>query len=83
MIKLQSTEARARFAELLRTVERGETVAITRHGQTIAHVVPAMDNQRARYEAFEKKLRKFHEKWGTFPMSTEEIIALKHAGHDR
>ena len=83
MIKVKSTEAKARFAEFLRTVERGETVAITRHGKTIAHVVPAADNQRARYEAFEKKLRECHEKWGTFPMSTEEIIALRHAGHDR
>ena len=83
MINVQSTEAKARFAELLRTVERGETVAITRHGQTVAHVVPAMDSQRARYEAFEEKLRRFHEKWGPAGMSIEEIVDLKHAGHDR
>ena len=36
-----TTEARAHLAELLRAVEDGRTVAITRHGQTIAHLVPA------------------------------------------
>ncbi|MXY36699.1 MAG: type II toxin-antitoxin system Phd/YefM family antitoxin, partial [Dehalococcoidia bacterium] len=34
MREIQSTEAKARFAELLRRVENGETVAITRHGKT-------------------------------------------------
>ena len=38
---VQATEAKARLAELLRTVEHGESVAITRHGETIAHVIPA------------------------------------------
>ena len=41
MQTIQATEAKARLAELLRTVEHGETVAITRHGRTIAHVIPA------------------------------------------
>ena len=41
MRKIQATEAKARLADLLRTVERGETIAITRHGKTIAHLVPA------------------------------------------
>ena len=35
-----------RLAELLRTVEHGETVAIRRHGRTIAHVVPAPSDER-------------------------------------
>ena len=83
MIKVRSAEAKARFAELLRTVERGETVAITRHGKTVAHVAPAADGQRARYKRAVEKRRMAQEKWGTFPMATEEIIALKHAGHDR
>ena len=41
MRTVQATEAKARLAELLRTVEHGESVAITRHGETIAHVIPA------------------------------------------
>ena len=38
MRTVQATEAKARLAEL---VEHGESVAITRHGETIAHVIPA------------------------------------------
>ncbi|MDE2803063.1 MAG: type II toxin-antitoxin system prevent-host-death family antitoxin [Chloroflexota bacterium] len=41
MHKIPSTEAKANFAELIRRAEYGETVAITRHGRAVAHVVPA------------------------------------------
>ena len=42
MREIQVTEAKARLAELLRVVEHGETVAITRHGKPVAHLVPAL-----------------------------------------
>ena len=83
MINVQSTEAKANFAKLLRTVERGETVAITRHGQTIAHVVPAPENLDARYQAFVETLRQVRSKWGPSDLSTKEIVRLRHTGHDR
>ena len=41
MREIQATEAKTRLAELLRVVEHGETVAITRHGKPVAHLVPA------------------------------------------
>lgn len=34
-------EAKTHFGELLRDVEKGETVTITRHGIVIARIVPA------------------------------------------
>lgn len=40
MLQVQATEAKAKFAELLRNVESGETVVITRHGKKIARLVP-------------------------------------------
>ena len=83
MINIQSTEAKARFSELLRTVERGETVAISRRGQTIAHVIPAPEAQRFDYKKAVEELRKIHEKWGSSELSIEDIVALKHAGHNR
>ena len=83
MIKLQSTEAKTRFAELLRTVERGETVAITRHGQTIAHVISAPEARRFNYRNAVAELDRIHDKWGGSDLSIEEIVALKHAGHNR
>ncbi len=50
MKSVQATEAKAKFAELLRDVERGEVVQITRHGKTIARIVPEID-ERARRRA--------------------------------
>ena len=47
MREFTATEAKARLAELLRTVERGEAVAITRHGEPIAHLVPAPADEHA------------------------------------
>ena len=35
MREIQATEAKTRLAELLRAVEHGETVAITRHGSRL------------------------------------------------
>ena len=40
ILEYQASEAKARWAELLDEVERGRTVLITRHGKTIARVVP-------------------------------------------
>ena len=34
-------EAKTHFGELLRDVENGETITITRHGMVIAQIVPA------------------------------------------
>ena len=39
MREIQATDAKARLAELLRAVELGEVVAITRHGKPVAHLV--------------------------------------------
>jgi prevent-host-death family protein len=46
MKQVKSSDAKARFSELLDEVERGETVVITRHGKPIAHVRPARDQRR-------------------------------------
>ena len=47
MREIQATEAKTHLAELLRAVEHGETVAITRHGKPVAHLVPAGAQDRA------------------------------------
>ena len=46
MKHVKSSDAKARFSELLDEVERGETVVITRHGKPIAHLQPARDQRR-------------------------------------
>jgi prevent-host-death family protein len=82
MREVRATEAKAHLAELLRTVERGESIAITRHGRTIAHIVPAGDLEEvARRAAIDRFLhrRARWEKAGG--MSIEEILAARHEGH--
>ena len=92
MLQVQATEAKARLAELLRTVERGETVVITRNGKKVAHLVPAVEDQSAEQPPFDEKTRAkrraaiehFLEKRATWePTGTtrEEILAWRHEGH--
>ncbi len=47
VLEYQASEAKAKWAELLDEVERGRTVRITRHGKTIARVVPEADGRAA------------------------------------
>ena len=84
MLTIQTTEAKAHLAELLRTVERGETVAITRHGKAIAHLIPAPEDRAARYQEFMAAfcdLRKEWKKWKPSDLSVEQIVRLCRKGH--
>lgn len=81
MREIQATEAKAKLAELLRTVERGESIAITRHGQTVAHLVPAHDDEIVRRREAIARFRERRRRWRKIDMSTEEILAARHEGH--
>ena len=48
MKHVKSSDAKARFSELLDEVEKGETLIITRHGKAIAHLQPPDDVRRVR-----------------------------------
>ena len=81
MLQVQATEAKARLAELLRTVERGETVVITRHGKKIAHLVPAVDQERADRRAAMEEFKRIRSQLGGINMTVEEVLEARHAGH--
>lgn len=53
MASIGSNEAKARLAEILRRVEAGESVEITRHGKAIARLVPA---DGSRHEAMRRAI---------------------------
>ena len=80
MREVQATEAKTHFAELLRAVEYGETVAITRHGRAIAHLVPARDREHARRRDAVTRFRDHRRRWRRIEMSTDEILAARHEG---
>lgn len=76
-----ATEAKARLAELLRAVEGGETIAITRHNKAIVHLVPAQAQDHAARAAAVERFRRRRAGWKRIDMSTEEILAARHEGH--
>ena len=80
MREVQATEAKARLAELLREAEYGETVAITRHGRTIAHLAPARDRECARRKEAVTRFRERRRRWRRIEMSTDEILAARREG---
>ena len=76
-----ATEAKARLAELLRAVEGGETIAITRHNKAVVHLVPAQARDHAERAAAVERFRRRRAGWKRVDMSTEEILAARHEGH--
>ena len=76
-----ATEAKARLAELLRAVEGGETVAITRHNKAVVHLVPAQARDHAARAVAVERFRRRRAGWKRVDMSTEEILAARHEGH--
>ena len=80
MREVQATQAKAHFAELLRRVEYGEAVAITRHGRTIAHLIPARGDEAARRKEAVDRFRGGRRQWRRVEMSTNEILAARREG---
>ena len=81
MREVQATRAKAHFAELLRTVEYGETVAITRHGRAIAHLIPARNQEYTRRKEAVVRFRDRRRRWRRIEMPTDEILAARREGH--
>ena len=81
MREIQATQAKAHLAELLRNVENGESIAITRHGKTVAHLIPALPRDQAGRSAAVDRLLRRRADWGGSKMCTDEILAARHEGH--
>ena len=76
---VQASEAKAKFADLLRDVERGETISITRHGRTIARIVPEADDVERRKRAVQAilDLKKSGQRTG---ITVEDILSARDEG---
>jgi prevent-host-death family protein len=79
VLEYQASQAKAKWAELLDEVERGRTVRITRHGKTIARVVPEGDVRAAEVAEAIKEIMALSQTFGKAPL--EEILASRHEGH--
>ena len=82
MREVSTTEAESRFAALPRAVQDGEATAITRDGKTVAHLIPAVDHERASQKEAVKRFRAWRRRFRT-GMSRGEVLAARHEGHRR
>jgi len=78
MIRIQASEAKAKLAELLDTVERGETVIITRHGRAIARLVP--DEVTRHTDAKRAMVEIEAARTGAARVTKDEILAWRDEG---
>lgn len=62
-------EAKAKFSLLIEQVERGEAVTITRHGKTVARILPAV--KRA---AVVEEIRRLRESQDKSAVSSVDLI---------
>jgi prevent-host-death family protein len=78
MTTVSAYEAKTHLPRLIRAVERGETVIITRHGKPVAQLGPIQDRREQVQEAIEsiKRLRRRLPK-----VPVDELIASVHEGH--
>ncbi len=81
MREVKATEAKARLAELLRAVEHGESVAITRHGRPVAHLVPADVQDRAARKRAVDEFKRRRAQLRPVNFSVEEFLSARHEGH--
>lgn len=79
MKQVQASVAKAKLAELLDEVERGETVVITRHGKSIARLVPEAKDLRE--DEIRRAMARIEERRKHAPRVTkEEILAWRDEG---
>ena len=78
MKQIQASAAKARFAELLDAVERGETVVITRHGKPIARVVPEDTARREEIRLAMAEIKEMRKRAGR--ATVEEILSWRDEG---
>lgn len=83
MREVAATDAKARLSQLLSDVERGESVAITRHGKVIARLVPEDDPELVKARERRRVVQRFREHLAVREktgLSRDEILALRREG---
>jgi len=78
MREIQASEAKTRLPELLRDVERGETLIITRHGKPIAWLVPDPEERQARAREAIAAIREMRK--GNGKITVEELLSARDEG---
>lgn len=78
MKHIQATELKAKLAELLDEVERGQTLVVTRHGKPIARIMPDEEARRAESRRAIAEIRELRK--GAGKATVEEILEWRDEG---
>jgi prevent-host-death family protein len=79
MTTVGTYEAKTHLPRLIRAVERGETVIITRHGKPVAQLGPVQNQSQADMADAKARLEALRRRLPRIPI--EELIASIHEGH--
>jgi len=75
-VNISTAEAKNRLTELIRAVETGEQVVITRHGRPVAQISPPpAAHRKARFDGMKNRIRLLPG-WDA-PISEEELLGEK------
>ncbi len=76
-----TTELKAKLSEILGDVERGELIDITRHGRTIARIVPEHHRDPEQIRKAIEGLRRLRESLPKTGVTLEDVLKWRHEGH--
>lgn len=79
MAEVGSFDAKTHLPNLLRRVEQGETITITRRGKPIARLVPVEPDRQAEVREAVQRLKVFRRGMPVVPL--QELLEARHAGH--
>jgi prevent-host-death family protein len=79
MREVQASEAKTHLPQLLDDVEHGETIIITRHGRSIARLVPEADRRQAEVDRAINGILSLQRKTGK--VTLQEVLDARHEDH--
>ncbi len=76
-LKFSVAEAKNRLPELIKAVERGETITITRHGKSVVDIVRTAEttDQKPKFGTLKGRITVIDPDWWK-PMADEEVEAF-------
>ena len=78
MRSIQASDAKTHLPQLLDDVERGETLLITRHGRSIARIVPEIDQRRSQVTQAVERIKERRRRMPSITL--EELLSARNEG---
>jgi prevent-host-death family protein len=79
MLTVSAYEAKTHLPRLIKAVEQGETIVITRHGKAVARLVPIEARDRGDVGKVIERMKRARARRPRVPL--EELLSYRHEGH--